>query len=167
MKVKLWGVRGSLPTPIEPAELEEKMVKSVSFMLREGLHAERDVREYIAKQPLFLHRTYGGNTTCVQVTSQKQTIMIDAGSGIRALAQTMKKVNEFHILFTHFHWDHLIGLMFFVPMFRPSATIHFYAVQPELEQVIRTMFKKPFFPVPFDELPAKIHFHTLDPRQPK
>lgn len=67
---------------------------------------------------------------------------------------------------THFHWDHVIGLPFFTPHFIPGAEIHYYGVQPELEEMIRGVFRKPYFPVPFEALKAKIFFHVLEPRKP-
>jgi phosphoribosyl 1,2-cyclic phosphodiesterase len=73
---------------------------------------------------------------------------------------------EVHILFTHFHWDHLIGLPFFTPIFIPGNEIHVYAVQPELPEVFRTVFKKPYFPLNLEQLGAKIHYHRLEPRAP-
>lgn len=166
MKIKLWGVRGSLATPIQPAELEEKLVASVAHLLRAGLHSENEIRAHIARQPVYLHRTYGGNTTCVEVSGSKQQLIIDAGTGLRGLGLNCGAQTEFHIFFTHFHWDHLMGLGFFDPMFNSKATIHFYAVQEDLQEVIRAIFKKPFFPVAYEKLPANLIYHRLQPRKP-
>ena len=113
---------------------------------------------------------YGGNTPCVSVTSADQSIIIDGGSGIRQLGNELLKgpcgkgEGVVHILFTHFHWDHLIGLPFFAPLFIPGNTIHIYAVQPELKEVFATVFRKPYFPVPLEKLGAKIEYHRLAPR---
>ena len=76
-----------------------------------------------------------------------------------------KGKGEIHLLFTHFHWDHLIGLPFFTPFFVPGNQIHVYAVQAELKSVFETLFKKPYFPVSIEGLAASIHFHTLQPRK--
>ncbi len=73
---------------------------------------------------------------------------------------------ELHIFFTHFHWDHLIGLLFFTPIFIPGNKIHVYAVQPELHDIFRVLFRKPFFPVQLEQLGATIEYHQLEPRQP-
>jgi phosphoribosyl 1,2-cyclic phosphodiesterase len=72
---------------------------------------------------------------------------------------------EVHLLLTHFHWDHLIGLPFFTPIFIPGNVVHVYAVQDDLEEVFKTLFKKPFFPVPLAELGAKNVYHRLKPRK--
>src|SRR5690606_23912279 len=66
---------------------------------------------------------------------------------------------------THFHWDHLIGLPFFIPIFIPGNKIHFYAPHDDLEENIRLMFRKPNFPVEFENLGAQIFFHKLEPRK--
>lgn len=115
---------------------------------------------------------YGGNTPCVSVTGAKnQSIIIDGGSGIRLLGNELLKgpcgkgEGIVHIFFTHFHWDHLIGLPFFAPLFIAGNQVHVYAVQPELKAVFETVFRKPYFPVPLDQLKAKIEYHRLEPRK--
>jgi phosphoribosyl 1,2-cyclic phosphodiesterase len=114
---------------------------------------------------------YGGNTLCVEVSVGDQSLIIDAGSGLRRLGEVLmsgpcgKGKGEVDLLFTHFHWDHLIGLPFFVPIFVPGNKIRIHAVQPELEACIRAKFTKPFFPVPFDELRSTVTFHRLEPRK--
>lgn len=114
-------------------------------------------------------QTFGVHTTCVEVKSGQDRLIIDGGSGLRNLGESLlrsptKGQGEFHILMTHFHWDHILGIPFFVPHFFPNTVIHYYAVQPELAEVVKLKFQRPMFPVPFESLPAKIHFHTLKPR---
>ena len=71
-----------------------------------------------------------------------------------------------HIFLTHFHWDHLIGLPFYAPHFIPGNKVVYYAVQPDLPQAVKSMFQKPYFPVPFEGLGAKVEFRVLEPRKP-
>ncbi len=116
---------------------------------------------------------FGGNTPCIEVKAESTQLIVDSGSGIRMLGYDLLRgpcgrgQGEVHILFTHFHWDHLIGLPFFTPIFIPGNQIHVYAVQPELPQVFQSIFKKPYFPVPLEHLGAKIHYHRLEPRKKK
>ena len=61
---------------------------------------------------------YGGNTTCYEVRSDSgDLLIIDAGTGIRQLGA--KLIPEMplstSILFSHTHYDHVIGYPFFVP----------------------------------------------------
>ncbi|HUV10298.1 MAG TPA: MBL fold metallo-hydrolase, partial [Acidimicrobiia bacterium] len=71
---------------------------------------------------------YGGNTSCVEVTLESgHTLVLDAGTGIRALGASMDgEFDEVHIFLTHLHMDHLQGLGFFRPLFRPDLHVHIW-----------------------------------------
>jgi phosphoribosyl 1,2-cyclic phosphodiesterase len=145
----------------------------------------RDFGEFLVSNPKgsvddFLEQTerhryqgFGGHTACVEITTNTSQLVIDGGSGLRRLGEKMMLGlaglgrGQMHILMTHFHWDHIIGLPFFIPLFVPGNDIHFYAVQEDLEDRIRSVFRKPNFPVPYEALPSKIHYHQIAARQPK
>lgn len=167
LKIKLWGVRGSIPTPKKPSDERENVKSLIVDFMNSDYREKQDVDGFL--DSLYPEKLlgYGGNTACIEVNSEFQQIIIDGGSGIRELGYKCVREGrkEFHILFTHFHWDHLVGLPFFIPFYIPGMQVHLYAVQPELENVIKTIFKKPFFPVPFDQLGATVHFHKLPQRK--
>ncbi|MCB9027241.1 MAG: MBL fold metallo-hydrolase [Bdellovibrionaceae bacterium] len=168
MTVKLWGVRGSLPTPLKPTVIEERIVNT----LKNFDKSNQDVNSFIKGLEHKNFGGYGGNTACVEVKSPNHRIIIDAGSGIRQLGAELlagpcgKGQGTVDLLFTHFHWDHLVGLPFFIPIFIPGNIINVYSVQTNAEEVFRHVFQKPFFPVPYDRLGATIKYHKLDPREP-
>ena len=64
---------------------------------------------------------YGGNTPCVAVEAGDQLVILDAGTGIRALgAQLVERQQgaiRAEILLSHTHWDHIQGLPHFRPFF--------------------------------------------------
>lgn len=69
---------------------------------------------------------YGGSTTCIELrTKDDEIIIIDAGSGIRKLGNRLLKENrnEYSILFTHAHWDHVLGFPFFKPVYVKGTRI--------------------------------------------
>jgi phosphoribosyl 1,2-cyclic phosphodiesterase len=71
---------------------------------------------------------YGGNTSCVQVTlSDGNLLVLDAGSGIRDLGPSCAEAEQINILLTHLHLDHIQGLLFFAPFFRPGVEIVIWA----------------------------------------
>ena len=103
----------------------------------------------------------GGNTSCVEVRAGDTRIVLDAGSGLRALGDTLitRGPTETTILLSHLHWDHIQGLPFFVPLFVPGNRIKIVSgpngIMP-LHEALRRQMSAPFFPVAFDELGADV-----------
>jgi phosphoribosyl 1,2-cyclic phosphodiesterase len=171
-KVKYWGVRGSLPSSPLPEQWVEHIEALMLDFFRSGFKDATHIKEFISTYAVPDFGGYGTATTCAEVFSDKQQIIIDGGSGLRSLSEHMvrgsagKGKSEIHIFLTHFHWDHLLGLPFFAPHFIKGNKIHYYAVQPELAEIVKSQFRKPSFPVPFEALSASIQFHQLEPRVP-
>lgn len=172
MKIKIWGGRGSLPAPHVPANLESRIREVLDEFSISGLK-RNEIGRFLSELPREKLGGFGGNTSCVEVQTEEHRLIIDAGSGIRLLGYELLKGNcgkgkgKVDLLFTHFHWDHLIGLPFFVPLFIGGNHIRAHAVQPEVNEVFQTVFKKPYFPIPFDALPATIEMNRMEPRVPK
>lgn len=171
LTVKFWGVRGSLPSTQIPYDWCMHIDSVMRNFFAAGNRDASQITKFLSAQEVPHIGGYGAATTCVEVTSPKAQIIIDGGSGIRILSEKImsgtygRARGPFHIFMTHFHWDHIIGLPFFTPHFMPGIQIHYYAVQPELEELIRGIFKRPYFPVAFESLASKIQFHTLEPRK--
>jgi phosphoribosyl 1,2-cyclic phosphodiesterase len=101
---------------------------------------------------------YGCNTPCVEMTDEPsgRRLILDAGSGIVGVGATLTDAVEIPIVLTHYHWDHVQGLPFFSPLYRPGCSVTVWA--PALGRQfgdIETMFEAPFFPVPYDRLPSR------------
>ncbi len=65
----------------------------------------------------------GGNTSCVEIRVGDQLLICDAGTGIIPLGNELMKqdsIRDMLIVLTHYHWDHVCGLPFFVPAFNPD-----------------------------------------------
>lgn len=117
---------------------------------------------------------YGGNTTCIEIrTNDNDLIILDAGTGIHALAQNLLKempINA-HIFITHTHWDHIQGLPFFIPIFIPANQINIYGgVDPVTNESIRralsVQLQYSFFPIREAQLNARIEYSTIKPGEP-
>lgn len=171
LTIKFWGVRGSIPSTLTPGDWSSHIDSLVRNFFAAGYRQANDITKFLASMEVPNVGGFGSATTCVEVRSAKGQIIIDGGSGIQILSEKImsgtygRAKGPFHIFMTHFHWDHVIGLPFFAPHFMPGVQIHYYGVQPDLEKLIRGIFCKPYFPVSFEALASKIHFHVLEPRQ--
>jgi phosphoribosyl 1,2-cyclic phosphodiesterase len=110
---------------------------------------------------------YGGNTSCVEVTLSDGSILIlDAGTGIRNLGTCLPRVERpIHILLTHLHLDHIQGLMFFAPLFRPESEVTIWGpASPEASLCDRVAryISAPLAPVEVRELPSHVCFREAD-----
>jgi phosphoribosyl 1,2-cyclic phosphodiesterase len=108
---------------------------------------------------------YGGNTSCVEVRLQSgHLVILDAGTGIRPLGAAIEdeSFDEIHIFLTHLHLDHLQGLGFFRPLFRPGANIHIWGPASPVQSLgerIAIYLSPPLFPVRLADIPSNITFH--------
>jgi phosphoribosyl 1,2-cyclic phosphodiesterase len=133
MKVRFWGVRGSLPTP-----------------------GRRTVR-------------YGGNTACVEVRLGERRVLLDAGSGlaefVSATAAEPGPV-DIDLLLSHTHYDHICGLPFYAPLFKPKNVIRIWSgrVSPgeSAEVAVRTSMAPPLMPDMASLVRAQVKYHEFD-----
>ena len=106
---------------------------------------------------------YGGNTTCVEVTSAGQRLILDGGTGIFQLGSSIPPDEDMStaLLFSHFHWDHIQGLPFFSPLFWPAFALEVYAppsLEDRIQRVLTKQMEADTFPVDFGDLAADIRF---------
>lgn len=113
---------------------------------------------------------YGGNTPCVEVRCGDELIILDAGSGIRELGNALAGQTNLQasILFSHLHWDHLQGLPFFVPAYKPGNQIRLYAQSRNgmsLEQALHGQMSYPYFPITMREMACSFQFQHFESGQ--
>jgi phosphoribosyl 1,2-cyclic phosphodiesterase len=112
---------------------------------------------------------FGGNTSCVEVRAGDEIIVLDAGTGARALGFALMR--EFgnrpftvNLFISHTHWDHIQGFPFFVPVFAPGVTIKIYGAPGQgqsLEKVLRGQMDSDYFPIALGDLAATIDVHEI------
>jgi len=107
---------------------------------------------------------YGGDTTCIEIrTKNDEIIIIDAGTGIRRLGNKLIQENrfEYNLLFTHVHWDHIMGFPVFKPAFNKKTKIRIFRSplhdKPNGNIISRVM-SPPNFPISYNGLQASLTF---------
>ena len=168
--VRFWGTRGSLPVALTSAGLGRKLREVLRAARGQPLDTDADIERLLASLPFALAGTYGGHSACVQIdTGGSDYMLCDMGSGLRpfgqaALAQRAGKAQTFHIFMSHLHWDHIMGLPFFVPAFIPGNKVLIYGSHAELEMALRRQQEPPSFPVGFDTIfEGRVEFRHLEP----
>lgn len=112
---------------------------------------------------------YGGNTSCIEFRCGDEIIILDAGTGLRLLGQSL--LNEFKtgplnltLLITHTHWDHIQGLPFFGPIYEPRCRLRILGCEGARKGLVGALtgqMETTFFPVPFAKLPSNIQIEEL------
>lgn len=110
---------------------------------------------------------YGGNTSSLEVRCGEHLIILDAGTGIRYLGQSLdqSKPIDADVFLTHTHFDHVCGIPFFGPFYNPNNVFRIWAghLIPEMtiEQVLVDMMMAPLFPVPLKIFSADMSYHDF------
>jgi phosphoribosyl 1,2-cyclic phosphodiesterase len=108
---------------------------------------------------------YGGNTSCVEVRSRAGTVVVlDAGTGILPLGRAMEPVERLDILLTHLHMDHIQGLGFFEPLFRPELDVHVWGPESatlDLRGRLERYLSPPLFPVHLSDFRCRLSLHDV------
>jgi phosphoribosyl 1,2-cyclic phosphodiesterase len=176
MRIRFWGVRGSLPTPQLPSQIKSKVSAIIERLTPGDLESPESRERFLAGLPPWLFGTVGGNSPCVTVqlenqrAKSKEMLVFDAGSGLRefgiAVSKVKPKPSVYHIFFSHFHWDHIMGVPFFGPAYDPSVEMDFYAPLAAIETVLHGQMTSPYFPIHMETMASKKKFHTLQgPRE--
>lgn len=162
LKICFWGSRGSSPVVISHEGMLETLQKLVAKAQALGVKKLDEFVQAALSGRLGHPLSYGGHTPCTQVSFAGQDYLVDMGSGLRQAGPRLaKNTNEFHIFMTHMHWDHLIGLNFFAPIFTPGNKLNFYHVHKNAPESVRMMFNGVNFPVKWEQLQAQIEFKQL------
>ena len=134
--VRVWGCRGSIATPE---------------------HASG---------------AFGGNTACVElilpprITGGQHRVIFDAGTGIRALGNSIGHDAPLRatLFLTHFHWDHIQGLPFFKPLYKPGNEISIFGPAADSNELVATIGGQmggAFFPITTDAFSSSVKYIGL------
>jgi CheY-like chemotaxis protein len=109
---------------------------------------------------------YGGNTCCLEVHQDGDLVIIDAGTGIRALGNSpfFSKHRMIHLVIGHTHWDHIIGFPFFGPIYNSDQQVTIWSpigFEKTTKELFTEMLAYAYFPVRLDDIRAKLIFKEI------
>ena len=166
MRVNLWGVRGSLATPMSSAQVRDKARALLAEATPADLASPATIEAFLDRSA---HSwTYGGNTSCVEVMLPGQTCILDAGTGLRALSGLLMSdgrgadsQHRLDVFFTHFHWDHICGFPFFGPIYIPGREVAVWSGRSDASELLANQMSGAHFPVKWDGLKSRIPCQQL------
>lgn len=172
MNVHFWGTRGSIPRATSHLEVREKIINALAQANGRQFADKQAIDAFLDKELSFARRgSFGGNTSCVEVDclDPGSALFCDAGSGLREagvqlLRRRGRDLKTVHILISHMHWDHIMGLQFMPQVYMRGMQIVIHGCHDNLEAGIRRSFGNPLFPVDFNMLPSELSFvwHPVD-----
>lgn len=171
LRVKFWGVRGSIPTPLTADDIASKIDDALQEAIRRKVHTAAGAKRYLKSLSTTQSGTHGGNTSCVTVSEGDDMLILDAGTGLRRLGQEMAadtrqrqgQGQTVRLLLSHFHWDHLMGFAFFAPAFIPGNKVHVYTPKTQAKAYFQIQHGDPFFPVELEHMGAQLSFVAMQP----
>jgi phosphoribosyl 1,2-cyclic phosphodiesterase len=83
----------------------------------------------------------------------------------RELVENGISQNVINIVFSHFHWDHIQGFPFFAPAYNNNQRIGILALGMKekiknLKEIFSMQMQKEYFPIPLDAMGAQFEFLT-------
>ena len=104
---------------------------------------------------------FGGNTSCYLLRQGQHALFLDAGTG---LMHAPDLEGDIHILLTHTHIDHILGLPMYRALLQEGRTVHIYAMphaSGSVQEQLQRLIAPPLWPVTLSEYPSDIHLHDL------
>ena len=165
MLVHFWGVRGSLPTPLTPQQVQSKIMAVVQRITEEDIKSIDSRAKFVSSLPSWIFGTTGGNTSCLEIKTEGNEFIFDAGSGLRVMGKSgnLPQDKHYNLFLSHFHWDHIQGLPFFEPAYDPKARFDIFSPFDKTKEYLTDQMKQPYFPAPFESFTKNIVFHKIIP----
>lgn len=112
----------------------------------------------------------GGNTATVELEHDGERLVLDGGTGLRALGEHIGwRPVSVHLLFSHVHWDHIQGVPFFTPAFHPGAQLTLLGAtraSGSLRDALVRQMRPPQFPITLAQLSARVDIVDVPRDQP-
>ncbi|MDR2422067.1 MAG: hypothetical protein LBE01_01665, partial [Deltaproteobacteria bacterium] len=84
MRIKFWGVRGSIPCPPSKEDIRAKILAALKLWPGGG-----DPEAFLDSLPPYATGPVGGNTICLEMSDDEDLLIFDAGTGLRDLGHSL------------------------------------------------------------------------------
>lgn len=162
MEIKFWGTRGSTPRCMSDASALDLLERLVGNAKKQKI---TDLDAFLAaakEKKLGNPLVFGGNTPCTEIIHEGKSYFVDMGTGLREAGTFyLGKQKEFIFFLTHLHWDHIMGLLFFIPIFIPGHKIVIHHIHGNAPAQVKILFNGMNFPIKWEALSANIEFREL------
>lgn len=109
----------------------------------------------------------GGATCCVEIRIDDRVLILDAGSGIVELGRNLvqRDIRSVDLLISHAHLDHVMGLPFFAPLFRPDWRVRLWFAGVESaaspQALLDILIKPPILPFTSAEFSCELELRQI------
>jgi phosphoribosyl 1,2-cyclic phosphodiesterase len=185
-RVRYWGVTGTLARPLLPSEITDKLAAAIRRLLDEQVLDEivrsradlPTIRRYLeASLPVHLRASYLGNSTCIEITTPGELIVVDCGTGFRDLGYELERrwnapdfagSREADIIVTHPHIDHIAAIPFVGSFYDPRNHFTIWAPQAVLDRLDaifrdRSPLARVYVPTGYTEMSGIKQFRAVHP----
>ncbi len=164
MKLYFYGVRGTLPVPVDASRYASNIKKILLLYKKSKI---KDIESFFNELPSDLSRITGGNTSATVLEPDdnfNEVVIIGAGSGLRKLGiKLADRMNlKINIILSHFHWDNICGIPFFKPLYNDTNSVTFYSSMPNIREALRKQQHISNSPLLFDNFSALTNFVHID-----
>lgn len=101
---------------------------------------------------------YGGNTSCISLEYGNDVLCFDAGSGLAGLGDVPPRVKRLHILISHLHMDHILGLYYVSALSVPE--IHLYGGGEGFLEGLKAAIGRPYWPIGLHKM-GNVQIHDI------
>ncbi len=112
---------------------------------------------------------YGGNTSCHEIRVGGRLLILDAGTGIIGLGRDLARPGEpsaMALFLSHYHHDHIGGILYFRPAYLPGTTLHILGPGAEGQEDILSALERisspVAHPVPFSRMGMRSTARVID-----
>jgi phosphoribosyl 1,2-cyclic phosphodiesterase len=114
---------------------------------------------------------WGGNSSCLEVRhGDLPPVVLDCGTGARRLGQKLlgERGRRLHLMFSHFHMDHVFGFPFFAPVYTPEYDLN--VVVPAVDDAaarerLGDFVNGRYHPTRLRDAPCNLRFQAIRPER--